>query len=233
LIAFPFAAAWLACGGDDTIAPSGGGDAGSDVTVADTGGGQPDTSTADTSPGDDTSTTDAPQGDGGGDAQLDVQLVQDTGSTLTDAGPGGDGAVLSCGSASCNLPNQTCCVYPEPPSFFVACSNGAACPTIFANPDAGDGGDAGPVLSAAQLQCEISANCPNSNNQCCITVDPSGKVSAHCTSSCPNGAILCDPNAAADAGECAADAGCSAANIGSWSLPNGFGTCGGRAVDGG
>jgi hypothetical protein len=41
-------------------------------------------------------------------------------------------------------------------------------------------------------------------------------------------AQLCDP--ASDAGCTYGDAGaCSGANIGTWGLPNGFGTCGGKA----
>jgi hypothetical protein len=146
-----------------------------------------------------------------------VQLKPDTASTVVDSGPGGDGAVLTCGSAECHLPVETCCVYDEPQNqFFVACSNGAQCPTL----------DAG---LAVALSCESQANCNGANAICCISsTSDGGKIAAHCTASCQGGqsnAILCDPTTA-DAG-CAADAGCSTANIGSWGLPAGFATCGG------
>ena len=224
---------YLACGGDDsTVTPTD--DGGSDATV-DTGLPDttlPDTSLPDTSSSDtsvpDTSTGDSGK-DGGGtdgasDAPVDSQLNPDTGNTLGDAGPGGDGAVLSCGSAQCALPAETCCIYEDlnpPPPFYVACANGAACPLLL---DAGF--DASPPVA---LQCESQANCQGALTCCITSTMDGGSISAHCSNSCNGGesnALLCDPTAA-DAG-CPADAGCSTSNIGTWRLPAGFGTCGGK-----
>ena len=209
---------FLACGGDDTTSnPADGG--GSDATI-DGGGG------SDTSTGQDTGTSDGSGGDtgtggdAGGDAALDVQLIPDTGNTLTDSGPGGDAAILNCGTAQCNLPTQTCCVYPESPNFYVACSTGAACPLLDAGTDSG--------ISAVALQCEDKENC-GGNLVCCLySTNDGGSIQSHCTDSCVGGekhAILCDQGAA-DAG-CGDAGACSSANISTWNLPTGFATCGG------
>jgi hypothetical protein len=209
---------FLACGGDDTTANPADGGGGNDATI-DGGGG------SDTSTGQDTGTTDgsggdASNGDGGTDAALDVQLIPDTGNTVTDSGPGGDGAILNCGSAQCQLPSQTCCVYPEAPSFYVACSTGAACPVLDGGTDSG--------ITAVALQCEDKANCAGAL-VCCIYATSGGtSVQSHCADSCVGGdkhAILCDLSAA-DAG-CGDAGACSSTNIGTWGLPSGFGTCGG------
>lgn len=226
---------YLACGGDDNA--GGTPDAGVDATVDGPGNGA-DTSVPDTAQDDtgtpDTSTPDA-AGDGGdagrdgaadADAATDAQLNADSGNTVTDAGPGGDGAVLSCGTAQCQLPAETCCIYADlspPPPFYVACSNGASCPLLV---DAGF--DAAPPVA---LQCESQANCQGALACCITSTNDGGSISAHCANSCNGGqsnALLCDPTAA-DAG-CPADAGCSTVNIGTWRLPAGFGTCGGKAL---
>jgi hypothetical protein len=164
-----------------------------------------------------------------------VQLIGDGSQIVSDAGPGGDGAVVSCGSASCNLPNETCCVYDEPSaSFLVSCSNGATCPNIAV--DAGDGGDAAALVGIA-LQCEVSENCPV-DHICCLTKYPNGTVSSHCEAQCAGGTLsvqMCSVTAS-DAGCEVPDGGdaglatCSTDNIQTWGLPNGFATCGGVAA---
>ncbi len=230
----------LACGGDD--ASSGGSDAGSDGTSAgdgttgddgstgdDAGGGTDSGGGTDTGSGDaakdgaSDSASDAPS-----DAPLDAFIAAD-GGPITDAAPGGDGATLSCGSAACNVPSQACCFYQGVSAgFTVGCSNGAQCPL----PDAGAGVDSG--VTVTSLDCEQQANCP-SNNVCCLEKNvTSGNTVATCKLSCAgsgsvHAAYLCDPSLA-DAGCGATDAGaCSATNIGTWGLPNGYGTCGGKS----
>jgi hypothetical protein len=203
-------------------------DAGSDGTLADVGAdtssandvSSPDTSTQDsaTDAADDSSET---GGDAPVDAPADVQLNPDGGAILKDAGPGGDGASLSCGSAQCQLPNETCCVYADPTSssFFVDCANGAACPALV---DAGF--DAGNPVA---LQCESNQNCQGSLLCCLTSNNDGGTIASHCTSSCQGGeehAVLCDKSLA-DAG--CGDAACASTNIGTWLLPSGFATCGG------
>jgi len=227
-----------ACGGDDIsglIADSGvdgtteGGDlvdatpaddtgTGGDGSAQDSGDGAPSTDSGDATTG----------SDAGSDAPTDVTLIPDSGNTVADAAPGGDAAAVNCGSADCNLPTQTCCIYPitnAPPPFYLACSTGASCPAL-------DSGvyDAG---TPTELQCEVQANC-SGGQICCIYAPSSGKIGSHCTTenSCANSAgtktaQLCNP-AAIDAG-CGDAGACSSTNIGTWHLPNGFGTCGGKA----
>jgi hypothetical protein len=272
LVLFVSAALLVACGddeflggGDAEAAPdatadgtvdgskidaTGGGDTGAgDTGAGDTGAG--DTGAGDTGAGD--TGADTGSDAGASDSAADVVLISDSGGAITDAGPGGDGAVLNCGNAQCNLPNETCCIYPllsPPPPFYGQCSNGNSCPAL--SIEAGVG-DAGP---ATELQCEVQANCP-SNNVCCISgpaQGSTGKISAHCLNAgaCttqvtqilldagPDAAasdggflvqpraILCDP-AALDAGCTSAAGTCSSTNIGTWNVPNGFATCGGKA----
>lgn len=213
--------AYLACGGDDsTSIPNT--EAGVDGSLAEAS--DLDTSMATDSGGSD-SASDSPSSVDAADAG-DATIATD-GGAITDSGPGGDGAAISCGSATCNLPAQTCCVYKEvSPPFVVGCSNGTNCPAP--PPDAGDGG----VVS---LGCELGANC-NGSAVCCIEHNTNtGTIVSACKSSCAGSATvvsaeMCDPTAA-DAG-CAQDAGaCSSTNIGTWNLPNGFATCGGKLAN--
>jgi hypothetical protein len=176
--------------------------------------------------------------DAPGDAAGDVMLVADTGGTLTDAAPGGDGAALNCGNETCNLPVQSCCLYPlasPPPAFFAACSTGGACPATLP-PDAGY--EAGAPTSVG---CEVQSNCTGVT-VCCLESSTSGSVKSSCRAagSCVGSdagvdgatglsvALLCDPSLGGDAG-CGEAGACSGANIGTWNLPSGFGTCGGLA----
>jgi hypothetical protein len=257
LVLFFSTAIYVAACGDDT-ATIDATDAGADGTTAADGGDIDATGGGDTGPGD-TGTSDTAAKDTGVidtgliDAGPDVALLADSGGGIVDAAPGGDGAVLNCGNAQCNLPNETCCIYPllaPPPPFYGACSNGNSCPALTLDAGVGDAG------LATELQCEVQANCP-SNNVCCISGPPSGtagKVSSHClnANACvpqttqilldagPDAAatdggfvlvqqraVLCDP-AAADAGCPAAAGACSSTNIGTWNVPNGFASCGGK-----
>jgi hypothetical protein len=168
-------------------------------------------------------------------------LVDGTAPIDGTAVPSGDAAALGCGSVTCSAQNETCCVYPitnPPPSFVAGCSNGAGCPAL--------AGDAGYEAGApAELHCEVQANCTG-GTVCCLQAPSNGVVNAHCkapgacVATVVDGgaeggeagavglptALLCDPMLGADAG-CGDAAACSSTNIGSWSLPNGFGTCGG------
>jgi|GEM_PF-2316566 len=226
--------AFVACGGDDGTSVIG--DGGLDGTT-DTGNQEDATAGQDTGPGDDAApdagdggptgdSSDA--GDAAADAPADVTLVPDSGTAVADAAPGGDAGAVNCGNIDCQLPAQTCCAYPilnAPPPFYLACSTGASCPAL----DAG-GYDAG---APTELQCEVQANCPGAQ-VCCIYAPSAGKISSHCTTenSCAadggtKTAELCNP-ALADAG-CGDAGACSSTNIGTWHLPAGFGTCGGKA----
>jgi hypothetical protein len=233
------AAAYLACGGDGNNPPigdvNGGLEAGSDSTAGgddaltdDGGGGNTnDAATDDTgSTTDDGATSNGGDAGGSDDASPDA-MITTTGGPVTDASLGGDAASLNCGTASCHLPSEACCLYPiqnPPPAFFAACSGGGSCAAL--PPDAGY--DAG---AATELHCEVQANC-GGNTVCCVQAPSSGNVAAHCVaaSACVSGdagarALLCDPSAA-DAG-CGSAGACSGDHIATWNLPNGFGTCGG------
>jgi hypothetical protein len=234
-------AIYVACGDDEVTNPNEGADGGHD------GSSQFDSAGLDVSQNTDTGTV--------SDAGQDVQLRADTGNPITTITPGGDAASLNCGTSNCSLPTETCCLYPVlpgPPPFYGACSNGNSCPAL---KDAGVG-DTG---TATELQCEVAENCPSPGQVCCVQGPQSGstggKITSHCTApgACvyqttpilldagPDAdagdggfttsprATLCDP-AAADSGCQRVDSGaCSGANIGTWNLPNGFGTCGGVA----
>jgi hypothetical protein len=169
LLTLVSSAAYLAaCGGDDTsTTPSDDGGTGDATSFDATGGSDPGTG-SDTGSGTDSGkkdsggTTDG--GDGGRDAAsdapmdapMDVQITQD-GGTFQDAAPGGDAAALSCGTASCNVPNQACCVYDNTSAgYSVGCSNGAICPDVV---------DAGAVASSTSvsLYCEVMDFCPSNN----------------------------------------------------------------------
>jgi hypothetical protein len=211
-----------ACGGDDSLAPLGGDDGGSDATTF-------DANFTDANRGNDSGGTDSGRDTGVADAGSDATIVDDAGN-FQDASPGGDAAVLNCGGASCNLPEQTCCFYDQGGDFSGGCANGAGgCP---AEPD---GGDAGLV----SLGCEVTANCPGSGQICCITHDTNdGTTKSGCmleatcaTLTHQHRAELCDPSAP-DAGCGLTHPGpCSSTNIGSWDLPGGFGTCGGVSAN--
>ena len=175
-------------------------------------------------------TTDATPADGAAadaaasDAQ-DAAPSGGDGGAGEDGGPGGNTTQMTCGSATCALPADTCCVYGNAnagnagagPSFIFGCAGGATCPAEPAGYD-----------PANSLKCGSAANCA-AGMVCCVTSDgpTNNLISSECKASCTAvqpafTARLCDP-AAAPIGGCA----CSSNNIDSWTLPNGYGTCGG------
>jgi hypothetical protein len=138
-------------------------------------------------------------------------MGQGDASTNSDGavGPGGNTTTFPCGSQSCSIATQICCVAQNGRG--AVCVSGSDC----AAADAGQPGD------LAGLKCTGAANCAQ-GTVCCI--DPSGNSA--CAASCDqNGAQLCDP-AAANPG-CGDAGACSSRNIGDWGLPRTFGTCGG------
>lgn len=145
-------------------------------------------------------------------------VTADGGIDPPNAAPGGDTTQVACGSASCPIPAETCCVSDTPNGLAYACVAGATCP------QATGGGN------TTALKCTSSANC-GGGTVCCVTQN-NGTTSSECKTTCTNTgggdtAQLCDP-AKADAGGCPTNAPCSNDNIGDWGLPNTFGTCGGR-----
>jgi hypothetical protein len=160
----------------------------------------------DSSPLSDSATQDGPIMSSGGD-----------GGSSPEAGPGGSTSSVVCGSTTCAIPSDMCCVFQPaapPPDFTYACGGGAACP-----PGVGGNG-------TTSLKCSSAANCP-SNTVCCA--HPVGNdVASSCQATCTGtDAQLCDPRAASSG--CVGDAGtCSSMNIGDWNLPATFGTCGGK-----
>lgn len=169
---------------------------------------------------DGTTAGDGASSSGEGGVSPDAGWVRDGGAG-GEAGPGGNTAQLPCGSTSCNIPGETCCVVrprSRPPSFTYACAAGSTCPVP------ADGG------SATELACSSAANCAP-GSVCCVR-DDGQRVWSECAAACTGGAggvasaQLCDPTAPQVG--CAANAPCSSANIADWGLPQGFGTCGGR-----
>ena len=188
----------IACGGSSSV----------ELGVGDGGAGD-GSSTDGTTPGNDG----AIATDGSGATTQD-------GGTPSDAGPGGSLTSLTCGTTSCAIPSDRCCVYPAPnppPDFSYLCATGSGCP------DAGGRGNA-----PTELTCSGAANC-GVGTVCCI-VDTNGLISSACRAACNptggNAAQLCDP--AVTPTGCSADAGtCSNKNIGDWGLTTSYGTCGG------
>jgi hypothetical protein len=154
-------------------------------------------------------------------------IVEDGGTLATDAsvGPGGSTKALPCGTATCRVPAESCCLTDNANGTFTfGCVAGPSCPPPTA------GGNA-PVA----LGCSSSANCAP-GSVCCITQqnENSGgqnqdgdRGRSTCKAACGSQeAQLCDPKAT-DTG-CAQTAPCSSAKAESWELPPSFGTCGGK-----
>jgi hypothetical protein len=160
----------------------------------------------------DASTTPGPNG----------SVVADGGVDPPDAGPGGDTSQLTCGTASCAIPAQTCCIAPVPgdPNRSYSCVVGSTCP----RPDGGGGRGDGEIVA---LKCSSGANC-GAGTVCCVT-QSNGVTSSECKATCgQDEAQLCDQKAA-DAGTgCPQNAPCSHDNIGDWGLPRTYATCGGK-----
>ena len=128
------------------------------------------------------------------------------------AAPGGNASSLPCGTTTCALPAESCCVSDlGNGSLGYACiATGAAC---------GSGG-----ANATALSCSATANCP-AGSVCCAS-DATKPTSSQCRSACgAKEAQLCDPKAATTG--CAASAPCSSQNIADWGLSTAYATCGG------
>lgn len=155
-------------------------------------------------------------------------IVEDGGTLSGDAsgGPGGSVKTLPCGTATCRVPAESCCLTDNGDGTFTfACVVGASCPSATA------GGNT-PVA----LGCSSSVNCA-AGSVCCITQqnensgdqngDNGDRGKSSCKPSCGSQeAQLCDPKAT-DNG-CPASAPCSTSKAESWELPSTFGTCGGK-----
>ena len=152
--------------------------------------------------------------DGGGTSGGNGAVVSSGGSP-SDAGPGGTAQSLPCGSTSCAIPDESCCVY-DIPAFL--CVIGPVCPVL----DAGGGGRG----TGTGLTCSGAANC-SAGTLCCVFENASKQVVSTCMTACPSGgAQLCDPNAASSG--CAPGAGaCSSKNVTDWDIPSTYATCGG------
>ena len=128
------------------------------------------------------------------------------------AAPGGNASSLPCGTATCALPAESCCV-----SDLGNGSLGYAC--IAAGAACGSGG-----ANATTLSCSATSNCP-AGSVCCAS-DATRPTSSQCSSACGAKEVqLCDPKAATTG--CAASAPCSSQNIGDWGLSTAYATCGG------
>jgi hypothetical protein len=185
---------WLACGGSDGAAEL--------VGTGNDGGGQPEASVtaeggggADAATGSDGATgSDASDGGtttpeaGGGDGGIDPP----------DAGPGGTTTVINCGSTTCAIPTDTCCV-DRLGGGMTAYSCATTCPGIAA------GGD------TTALKCSGQSNCA-AGTVCCVQQVGAAGASSACQVTCGvNQAQLCAPTAAVSG--CGAGVTCSNANI--------------------
>ena len=154
-------------------------------------------------------------------------VVANGGTTAggTAGGPGGTTAALSCGTASCSIPGESCCLTEAGGTFSFACVVGSSCAAAV-----GDAGAAGRNVDTATLRCTSAANCA-AGTVCCVSTVNNGAAS-ECKTSCSGGggggdtAQLCDPSAATTG--CAAAQPCSSMNISDWGLPSTFATCGGK-----
>jgi hypothetical protein len=149
-----------------------------------------------------------------------------TGAGGAAGAPGGSTSALSCGTASCVIPGESCCLTEAGGTFSFACVVGSSCPA--AATDAGAGGNGnGQNGNTATLQCTSAANCA-AGTVCCVS-SPNNGATSECKTTCTGDvAQLCDPSASAATTGCAAAQPCSSKNIGDWGLPPTFGTCGGK-----
>jgi hypothetical protein len=194
-------ALWLACGGSggsDALAPA----------PTEAGTNNPDPTKDAASAIDAATAVDAgdsaalPQEAGGGDGGINPP----------DAGPGGSTTVLACGSTSCAIPAETCCV-SQVGGGGTAYGCAVSCMT------GGGGGGGGDTA----LKCGGQANCA-AGTVCCVRQVNNGAAS-ECKPSCAkNEAQLCSLTAAASG--CVGST-CSSQKIGDWGLPTSYATCGG------
>lgn len=149
-------------------------------------------------------------------------VVADGGTGAEAGAPGGTTSTLLCGSATCLIPTESCCLSSVNSTFAFACVVGATCPAASGS---GDGGGNGQNGDTASLKCTSAANCA-AGTVCCVSA-PNNGATSECKPSCaPMDAQLCDP-AAATTG-CAPAEPCSSRKIDDWGLPPTFGTCGGK-----
>ena len=195
---------WLACGGSDG--------ANEMLTQPDPEAGAvlPEAGTSDTSTANDAATgadTGGGQQEAGGG---------DGGINPPDAGPGGTTGVITCGSTSCAIPAQTCCVERISNSM-----TSYGCATTCPGLDAGGGG--GDVTA---LKCSGQANCA-AGTVCCVRQLNNNGAASECKASCDvnNEAQLCDLAAAVSG---CTGAACSNNQIRDWNLPPTYATCGGK-----
>ncbi len=198
---------WLACGGSDGAAdlttPPGndGGDLPETSSTLDGGGGADGSSTTDAADASDDGSTTAEAGGGEG------------GINPPDAGPGGTTTTIKCGSTTCAIPAQTCCV-----DRLGAGMTSYACATVCGGVDAG--GD------TTALKCSGQANCA-AGTVCCVEQVGQNGAASQCQVTCTmNQAQLCDSTATVTG--CAVGTMCSNNNIGDWNLPPSYATCGGK-----
>jgi hypothetical protein len=197
-----------ACGSDDEPKAEVPGDGGSGSLT-------PDGSTSTPPPTGDGSIT--PTGDSSvtpGDGS--TPTGDPDGGTLADGGPGGTTTSITCGTTTCALPGQVCCVYDTDgaQTFTFTCVTGTTCPAL---PNTEDNPPA--------LSCASAANCA-ATDVCCLTQAQDDSLSSACkpADQCTgDSVVLCDP-AQPNVG-CQAPDECSSNDIKDWNLPNGYGFC--------
>lgn len=148
------------------------------------------------------------------------------GSTNTDSGAGGDGAMnpdgntitdggadgsmnggVPCGMMTC-AQNEKCCVDINGMAPVYTCTS-MTC-----------------MAGQVELSCNSNKDCPM-NQVCCLNAAPDPYV-VSCQSSCKgaNHAILCDPMGTAMNNSCGDAGACGNMNIDTWGLSTNYGTCG-------
>ena len=167
----------------------------------------------------DTSLLDSTDGGSDGSSGSSGATGGDGGVNPSNAGPGGSATAQSCGSTSCAIPAEVCCISNNGGTRSFGCSPASTgCAT---NGGGGGGGD----NATSALACSAAANCA-AGTVCCVQRSQAGATSA-CKASCADGeAQLCDPSAAVSG--CAPGTTCSSNNIGEWGLPRTYATCGGK-----
>lgn len=155
--------------------------------------------------------------DGGARPADEAGVTANGGIDPPDAGPGGDTTSIACGSTTCPIPAETCCVsdLKSGGNTSFVCVAGATCPS------------SGTVGDTAALKCSGAANCPG-GTICCVRVVGGDNAASECKAACgADEAQLCDPKASASG--CSPAEPCSNDNIGDWGdLPKSFATCGGK-----
>lgn len=192
---------WLACGGSD------GANDGLTTPTPEAGAPLPEAGNGDTSTG-----GDAAAGTDASDAGTGQPSGGDGGINPPDAGPGGSTSAINCGSTSCSIPSQNCCV-DRLGGNQTAYSCAATCGGI----------DAGADTTA--LKCSGQANCAI-GMVCCVRQLGGNAAASECKATCAgNEAQLCDKSALVTG--CVGTT-CSNNNIGDWNLPPSYATCGGK-----